>query len=82
MAHASSLPNPSQANQILAYLQAGNTLTPSEALSRFGCFRLSARIHDLKNAGHNISVTIKKVTTRDGEARVAEYWIETGGSSQ
>lgn len=29
-------------------------LSPQEALSEFGCFRLAARIKDLKNAGHNI----------------------------
>jgi len=38
----------SQNDRILGYLQEGNTITPLEALDLFGCFRLSARIHDLK----------------------------------
>jgi len=37
----------SQNIEILKYLQAGNSITPLEALHLFGCFRLSARIHDL-----------------------------------
>ncbi len=43
-----------QKNAILEYLRAGNTLTPLEALNKFGCFRLGARIWDLKQEGWNI----------------------------
>lgn len=46
----------SQCDQILSYLQAGNTITPIGALQHFGCFRLSARIHDLREQGHDISM--------------------------
>lgn len=35
-------------------LLAGETLTPLDALNRFGCFRLGARIWDLKNEGMSI----------------------------
>ena len=74
MAHASSQPNPTQADQILAWLKSGKTLTPTEALNEFGCFRLGARIYDLKAQGHEISTTMKKVFTRSGgKACVAEY---------
>lgn len=38
----------SQSKLILAYLMTGETLTPIEALNMFGCFRLGARIYDLK----------------------------------
>ena len=44
----------SQSEQILSYLKAGNTITPIEALERFGCFRLGARVSDLKEEGYNI----------------------------
>lgn len=44
----------SQASQILEYLQAGNAITPLEALEKFGCFRLGARIWDLRRKGHPI----------------------------
>ena len=43
-----------QTQQILQHLKQGNTLTPIEALNLFGCFRLGARIYDLKDMGYNI----------------------------
>lgn len=33
---------------VLAYLRDGHSLTAIEALERFGCFRLAARISDVK----------------------------------
>ena len=39
----------SQCDRILRYLQSGKRLTSLEALDKFGCLRLSARILDLKN---------------------------------
>jgi hypothetical protein len=33
------------------YLENGNSITPLDALKLFGCFRLSARIHDLRSQG-------------------------------
>lgn len=45
----------SQEQSILAYLERGNTITPQEALKMFGCFRLAARIRDLKDRGYAIS---------------------------
>jgi len=43
-----------QAEAILAHLKAGNTITPIEALDKFGCFRLAARIIELRRDGYNI----------------------------
>lgn len=43
-----------QQDQILVNMQAGNTITQIDALNLFGCFRLSAIIHDLRNNGHEI----------------------------
>lgn len=36
---------------ILTYLKSGQVITPLEALEWFNCFRLAARIYDLRNAG-------------------------------
>jgi hypothetical protein len=36
------------------YLNSGRTLTAVEALDKFGCFRLAARIADLRKDGVNI----------------------------
>ena len=43
-----------QNEKIKKYLDAGNTLTPLEALNLFGCFRLATRIFELKKQGLNI----------------------------
>ncbi len=42
-------PRPSQKSYIKAYLLAGNSITPFEALEHFGCYRLQARISELRN---------------------------------
>jgi hypothetical protein len=63
---------PTQANRILAHLRAGNRLTALDALERFGCFRLAARIHELRREGWAIEE--RTVETRGGK-RVAEYWL-------
>lgn len=44
-----------QNKQILNYLKTGKSITPLEALYEFGCFRLSARIFDLKKDGWPIT---------------------------
>lgn len=43
-----------QNESILEYLKAGNSLSPLEALEKFGCLRLGARIWDLEKQGHKI----------------------------
>jgi Helix-turn-helix domain len=54
---------------ILMYLKRGKGLTPLEALSFFGCLRLAARCHDLRNKGYPIKKTL---VTIDG-ATFARY---------
>ena len=63
---------PTQAGRILAHLRAGNRLTALEALDAFGCFRLAARIHELRREGWQIEE--RTVETASGK-RVAEYWL-------
>ena len=52
-----------QNEQILAWLKAGKTLTPLDALNHFGCFRLSARIYELKELGWPIECDRRKTWT-------------------
>jgi hypothetical protein len=69
----------SQSAQILKWLRDGKPLTPLLALEQFGCFRLAARINDLKSSGHPISSAMITVTTRDGsQTMVAEYRLPGG----
>ena len=47
----------SQTNDILAYMQK-KPITPLDALKKFGCLRLAARINDLRDAGHFVRTDI------------------------
>ena len=60
-----------QRKQILAYLQSGNQLTSLEALQKFNCLRLSARIHELKK-----SHSVQSVWTWRGEKQVKLYYMQ------
>jgi hypothetical protein len=59
-----------QNEQILAALEQGDQITPIDALERFGCLRLGARIHDLRQKGHPICT--EHLRTKNG-AVVARY---------
>lgn len=63
-----------QKAKILAYMLEGNTITPLEALNRFKCFRLGARIADLKDDGYEIQ---SKFVSTPSEKKVKQYWINT-----
>ena len=63
------MPALTQNQRILDYLKSGKTLTPLEALNKFGCLRLSARIFNLREQGNAI---ITKNDTRKGKT-FAEY---------
>ena len=54
-----------QTDAILAYLRRHGSITPLEALNPpIRCFRLAARIHELKREGHAIRTDLVK---RDGK---------------
>jgi galactose mutarotase-like enzyme len=59
----------SQTAQILDHLQRGKVISPLDALHRFGCMRLGARIWDLRQQGHPI---LKEWET-DGHKKWARY---------
>ena len=62
----------SQNVAILNFLESGGSLSTLEALEKFQCFRLSARIKDLRESGHDIQT--KMVRTKSGK-KVAEYFL-------
>lgn len=64
----------SQKARILADLTKGKAITPIDALNDYGCFRLGARIADLKKDG--VPVKTRMITTPGGK-RVAQYYLET-----
>lgn len=68
----------SQNQAIREYLEAGHSITPLEALNKFNCFRLGARIADLKKQGLRIvASTIKDPKTGK---RYANYALEKEGA--
>jgi hypothetical protein len=62
----------SQKALILVHLRYGKGLQPLEALNKYGCNRLAARIRDLRRMGWDIKTTI--ITTPHGK-RVARYTL-------
>ena len=62
----------SQADQILDMLQRG-PVTAMDALTEVGCFRLAARINDLRRDGHDIVTTT--IETNGGK-HIAQYTLK------
>lgn len=59
----------SQTQRILAYLQEGNTITPLEALRKFSCLRLGARISEISEIiGKPVSRKRIQVVNADGKS--------------
>jgi hypothetical protein len=66
-----------QNEQILSYLEKGKSLTALDALKQFGCFRLAARIADLKQMGKHIVSSRKVVQNQFGkDVSVAVYSLK------
>ena len=62
----------SQTMLIRRHLESGKTITSQDALDKYGCFRLAARIYDLSVAGMNIG----KYTVRNQYGnRFAVYYL-------
>ena len=65
----------SQCEMILKYMKTHKSgITQLKAIEKFGCLRLSGRIHDLREQGYPILTNIIEVPNRYGETRrIAEY---------
>lgn len=64
----------SQSAAIRSWLEAGKSITAGEALKQFSCFRLAARINDLRMEGMQISSrSIAVINAQGKQVRVAEY---------
>ena len=61
-----------QNRAILLFLESGGSLSTMDALEKFGSFRLSARIKNLRDLGDNIHTDW--FTTTNGK-KVARYYI-------
>lgn len=69
----------SQNDLILRHLQAGRQIDPWMALNKYSCFRLAARIKDLRDMGHKILSVKKTVFNKAGEpCHIAIYKLIKG----
>jgi hypothetical protein len=55
----------------MKYLATGKPLTAIQALNKFGCFRLAARIHEMRSEGLAIN---EKAINKNGK-RFSQYQI-------
>lgn len=68
--------NKSQNQMILEHLMSGKSITPMDALTKFGCFRLSARISDIRGMGYPIHTELVNDKKPDGRyERYARYML-------
>lgn len=64
-------PKPTQYALVRKHLMSGKTLTPIQALEKFGCYRLAAVVNKLRKEGLQISTELMK----GGEHAYAKYKI-------
>ena len=63
----------SQNALIKGWLLNGYSITQLEALNQFGCFRLAARISDLRDQSLNV---VTEIVTLENGKRVARYYLK------
>lgn len=69
-----------QVQLILEYMDEFGSITPLEAIRDIGCYRLSARISDIKKKGYPVRTELVAVQNRRGkQSKIARYSLEVGG---
>lgn len=61
----------SQNSSVLSYLRKHRKITPRDAIYKLDCYRLSARIYDLRRKGH----LIHRVLASGSKKRYAVYTL-------
>ena len=67
----------SQNMDIVSFMKQHGEIDPMTALRKFNCFRLAARIYELKLMGYEIDT--HRMTTKDGKT-YAKYRLKNSGS--
>ena len=67
--------NPNQTTKILLYLKEGNKITGMDALKLFNCWRLGARIFNIRAMGFNVKTDL--ITTENGKV-IGQYSLIKG----
>lgn len=67
-----------QADKILRHLKTYGSITPAEAVTDYGIYRLASVIYDLKREGVQIHTEIKNSHNRFNEpCKYAQYFLIT-----
>lgn len=66
-----------QNQRVLAWMREKGSISQRDAV-QFGCYRLSARIHDLRAAGHKITAENKGYSSALGYGHYAVYRLNEG----
>lgn len=61
----------SQCKEILDYMRKHKGITQADAVAKLNCYRLSARIYDLRKEGHNVKT--KKIISKKSNGTVYSY---------
>lgn len=61
----------SQCNEILEYMRNHEGITQADAVAKLNCYRLSARIYDLRKEGHEIKT--KKIVGKKSNGNTYNY---------
>ena len=71
-----------QNEQVLEYMRKYGGITQRDAAQALGCYRLGARIWELKHAGHDIKTENVTYKNKDGRrVSFARYSLRTGGAA-
>ena len=66
----------SHATEVIDYIREHGSITTKQAMEDLGCYRLSARIYDIRAIGIDVQKEMVTVQNRHGQnCRVARYTI-------
>ena len=66
-----------QRDMILRFMEDYGSINPAQAIEEFGCYRLGARIWDLRDAGYSIKTEMVERVNRYGrKVKFAQYSLE------
>lgn len=63
-------------DMVLRFMREFGYITQKEAVRTLNCYRLSARIHDLRRRGHNIITERVPFHKGDHWSTYARYWLK------
>lgn len=73
----------SQAEMILEYIERHGSISQKESVDHLGCYRLPARIYDLKAKGHKFKRVMETGINRFGVKEThARYYKQTPRSTE